>query len=338
MSGPKLEMALMTADPTEAGPVAKRLESEGFDGAFSVEGPHDPFFPLVLAAQETQKLELGTGIAVAFARSPMTVAQQAQDLQRIARGRFWLGLGSQIKPHIERRFSMPWSKPAARMREYTLAIRAIWHTWTTGERLDFRGEFYSHTLMTPLFSPGPNPFGDPKIFLAAVGPKMIEVTGEVADGLLIHPLNTPAFLEHDVIPIVERGRANADQKRDFELSCLTIAMVGTNDEELERARKGARAQISFYASTPAYKVALDREGWGDLQPVLNRMSKEGKWGEMAELISDEMLEAIGVCGEPAEVGRKLRKRNAACSRTSLMLYNETEPDAVKDIVAAFHAE
>ena len=180
---------------------------DSLTGAFSFEGPHDPFFPIVLAAHETERIQLGTAIAVAFARNPMICAQVAQDLQRISRGRFYLGLGAQIRPHIERRFSQPWSRPAARMREFVRAIRAIWHTWSTGEKLDFRGEFYTHTLMTPFFNPGPNPFGDPPIFLAAVGPHMVEVAGEVADGLLIHPLCTPEFIEKDLQPALDRGLA-----------------------------------------------------------------------------------------------------------------------------------
>jgi probable F420-dependent oxidoreductase len=337
VSHPKIEIALMTQDPGEAGEAARTIEARGFDGIFSFEGPHDPFVPLVLAARETERLELGTGIAVAFARNPMLCAQLAQDLHRVSRGRFWLGLGSQIRPHIERRFSMPWSRPAARMREFVQAIRSIWQAWSTGEQLDFRGEFYTHTLMTPFFNPGPNPFGDPSLFLAAVGPRMVEVTGEVADGLLVHPLNTRAFLDADIAPALERGLERAGRKRgDFELSCLTIAMVGSNDEEIERARRGARGQISFYGSTPAYRVVLERQGWEELQPTLNRMSKEGRWSEMMDLVTDDMLHAIGVSGQPAEVGRALRARNAGCERTSLILYNETEPEAAADIARAFH--
>ena len=332
---PRIEMGLL-ADPTQAGAAARAVEAWGFDGAVAFEGQHDPFLTLAMAARETERLELGTAIAVAFARTPMTCAQLAQDLQRIARGRFWLGLGSQIRPHIERRFSMPWSRPAARMREFVQAIRAIWKSWTTGERLDFRGEFYTHTLMTPFFSPGPCPFGDPPIFVAGVGPRMIEVAGEVADGLLVHPLNTPEFVAADVLPALRRGLARRGRaERDVALSCQTITLLGTSEAELARARAKARAQIAFYGSTPAYRVVLERHGWGDLQPRLNELSKRGAWAEMVKLVDDDLLDAVTVAGAPAEAGRRLRRRNAAFARTSVVLYNETAPDAVVDLVRGF---
>jgi probable F420-dependent oxidoreductase len=335
----KIEMGLLIEDVTRAGEAARAIEAQGFDGAFSFEGPHDPFFPLVLAARETQRIELGTAIAVAFARNPMICAQLAQDLQRIAGGRFWLGLGSQIRPHIERRFSQPWSKPAARMREFVQAIRAIWRSWSSGERLDFRGEFYTHTLMTPLFNPGPNPHGDPPIFLAAVGRRMVEVSGEVADGLLVHPFHTRDFVLSQTLPALEKGLAAGGRDRsDFEISVQTIVMLGSNDEEIERARNKARAQISFYGSTPAYRVVLDQHGWGELQPELNRMSKQGQWAEMMGLVSDELLDAIGVSGTPAGLGAALRERNRFAQRTSLLLYNETDPEAVVDLVRAVRGD
>ncbi len=337
MPDPKLEIALL-ADPTQAAASARAIEAQGFDGTFSFEAAHDPFLPLALAAGATERLELGTAIAVAFARNPMLCAQVAQDLQRIAGGRFWLGLGSQIRPHIERRFSQTWSRPAARMHEFVRAIRAIWHSWTTGEKLDFRGEFYTHTLMTPFFDPGPNPFGDPPIFLAAVGERMVEVAGEVADGLLVHPLHTDAYLEQDLEPALERGIERAGRTGgDVTIGCQTITMIGADDAEIATARQKAKGQISFYGSTPAYKPVLDRSGWGDLQPRLNQLSKRGKWREMMDLVSDDMLDAIGVSGTPAEAGRRLRARNARFGRTSVILYNETDPDAVVDLVRGFRA-
>ena len=335
----RFELALMLADPVEAGPAARRIEEQGFDGTFSFDGPHDPFFPLVLAARETERIELGTAVAVAFARNPMIVAQIAQDLQRISQGRFYLGLGAQIRPHIERRFGMPWGKPLARMREFVAAVRAIWHTWNTGEKLDFRGEFYTHTLMTPLFNPGPNPHGDPKIFLAGVGAKMVGVAGEVADGFLVHPLHTREYLLAETLPALDRGLEKSRRSRDdLEISCQTIVMLGRNDEEVERARGNARAQIAFYVSTPAYRGVLDHHGWGDLQPRLNLLSKEGKWLEMMAYVSDEMLDAIGVSGTPAEAGRRLRQRNDFASRSSLIVYDESGGSAVADLLVAARAD
>jgi probable F420-dependent oxidoreductase len=241
---------------------------------------------------------------------------------------------------VERRFSMPWSRPAARMHEYVRAIRAIWHAWATGEKLDFRGEFYTHTLMTPFFDPGPNAFGAPPIFVAGVGPKMIEVAGEVGDGMFVHPLHTPAYVEDVVLPALRKGFDAAGKTReDFQISCQTITMMGANDEQIRTARSKARGQISFYGSTPAYKVVLDHLGAGDLQPELNRLSKQGRWREMMGLVSDDLLDAIGVSGTPAEVGARLAARNGGfADRTMVTLYDETgDPEAVADLVRALRA-
>lgn len=329
----KIDATLMGA-LVKSGETAAALEREGFAGAWSFEGPHDPFFPLVLAARETRTIELGTSIAVAFARNPMLCAQIAWDLQTLSRGRFILGLGTQVKPHIEKRFSQPWSRPAARMREFVQAIRAIWACWGEGERLDFRGEFYKHTLMTPVFNPGPNEFGAPRLFVAGVGPKMCEVAGEVGDGFFVHPFHSAEFLAADTLPALERGLAKSGRGREgFEISCQTIVAVGSNDEEIQRARQKAKGQLSFYASTPAYRGVLDHHGYGDLQPELNRMSKQGRWLEMITRIDDALFELLAVSGTPAQVAESLRKRNADfATRTTLMLYNETEREALQDII------
>lgn len=329
----KIDSALLDAPFDDIAATAKKLEGMGYDGILSFEGQHDPFLPLALAATGTEKTELITGIAIAFARNPMVVAYMANDLQLISKGRFTLGLGSQIRPHIEKRFSETWSKPNARMREFIQAVRAIWHAWSTGERLQFRGDFYTHTLMAPFFNPGPNPHGTPKIALAGFGPGMIRVAGEVSDSWFVHPLHTPDYIEKVAFPALDEGAEKAGRTRaEIEVSAQVITMVGSNDEEVERARQGARMQMSFYSSTPAYKVMLDHHGWGDLQPELNRMTKEGKWGEMPALLPDEMVDAIGVCGTPSEVGKKLRARNGFAQRTTMILYNETDPEAVQDIV------
>jgi probable F420-dependent oxidoreductase len=336
----KIDAGLMTADLTAAGATAARLEAQGFAGAWSFESAHDAFLPLVLAAQTTERIALGTAVAIAFARNPMNVAQLAWDVQTLARGRFLLGLGTQIQPHIEKRFSMPWSRPTERLREFVLAIRAIWRAWETGERLSFRGDFYTHTLMTPFFNPGPNAFGAPPIFLAGVGPRMVEVVGEVADGFLVHPLHSPSFLSAVTLPALERGLAKSGRARkDIAVSCQTIVAMGATPAQIEAARQKARGQISFYGSTPAYRGVLEHEGQAALHPELNRLSKVGAWGEMAKRIDDALLDAIAVSGTPAEVGRKLRERNAGfASRTTLMLYDETgDPEAVRDVIRAASA-
>ena len=326
----------LIADLSETSRAARAIEAQGFDGLLSFEGAHDPFLPLAVAAEHTTRVTLTTAIAIAFARNPMTCAYQANDLHLLSRGRFVLGLGTQIRPHIEKRFGQTWSKPNARMREFVRAIRAIWHGWDTGERLDFRGSFYTHTLMTPFFSPGPNPYGRPRIALAGFGPSMIAVAGEVADGWIVHPLHSPSYVQAAGLPALERGLARAGRtRRDVEIASQTITMIGSTDEEIAVARTKAKGQIAFYGSTPAYRVMLEHHGWGDLQPELNAMSKQGRWLEMVGLVTDDMLDTIGVSGRPAEAGRRLRSRNAWADRTSLVLYNETEPEAVVDLVRAF---
>jgi probable F420-dependent oxidoreductase len=321
-----------------AGDMARLQEDQGYDGLWSVETGHDPFFPLLMAAQATEKVELGTGIAVAFARSPMTTAVQANDLQLASKGRFILGLGSQIKAHIEKRFSMPWSHPAPRMREFILAMHAIWDSWNNGTKLDFRGDFYSHTLMTPFFSPGANPHGRPKVYLAAVGEKMTEVAGEVADGMLVHPFTTERYLREVTIPAIERGMAKAGRTRensDFELSLPAFVVTGANEGEREAATGLVKSQVSFYGSTPAYRGVLELHGWGDLQTELNGLSKQGQWGEMAKRIDDEIMAAFSIDAELDEVAPKVLERfGGVVDRVSF--YGNLTSDAEKksEIVAA----
>jgi probable F420-dependent oxidoreductase len=332
----QIDGALLATDLRNTGAAARAMEAQGFDGILSFEGAHDPFLPLAAAAERTTRVRLTTAIAIAFARNPMVCAYLANDLQLLSGGRFVLGLGTQIRPHIEKRFGQLWSKPNARMREFVQAIRAIWRAWDNGQRLEFRGTFYTHTLMTPFFSPGPNPHGRPPIALAGFGPAMIAVAGEVADGWIIHPLNSPAYVEAVGLPALARGLARAGRGRpDVEIACQTIAMIGSTDAEIAAARMKAKGQIAFYGSTPAYRIMLEHHGWGHLQPELNRMSKQGQWLDMIALVTDDMLDAIGVAGQPAEVGRRLRERNAWADRTSLVLYNETAPEAVADLVRAF---
>jgi probable F420-dependent oxidoreductase len=327
----KVDAAML--DYASAGETARRLEALGFDGAFTFEGPHDPFFPLVAAARETRRIELYTAVAIAFARNPMLLANIGWDLQALSGGRFLLGLGTQIRPHIERRFSMPWSRPAARLREMVLAIREIWRCWADGSRLDFRGEFYSHTLMTPMFSPGPNPHGDPPIFLAAVGPKMCETVGEVADGFFVHPFHTPRSIEELTLPALARGLAKAGRKPEqLALSFQVMVASGANDEELERNRERTKGQIAFYGSTPAYRPVLDAHGWGELQPELNALSKQGRWADMTKLVGDDVLEAIAVCAPMGQVAARVRERcGAHADRISLLAHWSPDPEPWADV-------
>jgi len=287
-----------------------RLQEElGFDGLWAAETNHDPFLALTLAAEHTSRIQLGTGIAVAFARSPMTLAQTAYNLNAFAEGRLLLGLGSQIKAHITRRFSMPWSHPAARMREFVQAMQAIWAAWEDGTKLDFRGDFYEHTLMTPFFDPGSNPYGAPRVLLAAVGELMTKVVGEVCDGMLCHGFTTEAYLREVTVPALSEGLdASSRTRADLELSLPAFVVTGDTPEAMAAAATSVRGQIAFYGSTPAYRGVLDHHGWGELQTDLNALSKQGRWVEMGELIDDEMLATFAVVGEPDTIGDQLLAR------------------------------
>jgi probable F420-dependent oxidoreductase len=317
--------------------VAHELEDVGYDGALSAETSHDPFLPVLVAAEHTERLEVGTGIAVAFARNPMTLANVGYDLHTFSKGRFRLGLGSQIKAHIEKRFSMPWSHPAARMRELILAVRAIWACWNDGTPLDFRGEFYRHTLMTPFFVPGPNPYGVPTIQLAAVGERMTEVAGEVADGLILHGFTTERYVREVTLPALERGWERAGKTRaDFEISGPLFVVTGTTDEELDRARQGTKQQIAFYGSTPAYRGVLELHGWGELQDDLNRLSKKGEWVEMGDLITEDILDAFAVVAAPEDIPKALLARYGdLVDRLSFYAPYRSDPDRWKQILAGF---
>jgi probable F420-dependent oxidoreductase len=288
---------------------ARMLEEDGYDGLMTAETGHDPFFPLLLAAEHTERIELMTSIAVAFARSPMTLANVGHDLNSYSKGRFILGLGSQIRPHITKRFSMPWSRPAARMRELILAMRAIWDCWHQGTKLDFRGEFYTHTLMTPYFAPVDTQYGPPRVFLAAVGPRMTEVAAEVADGLIPHAFTTERYMREVTLPAVERGLAKAGKPRSaFTLSCPVFVVTGADERQYQASHQMVCQQIAFYGSTPAYRGVLEMHGWGELQTELNVLSKQGKWREMGELITDEIVEAFAIVAEPHRIPEALAAR------------------------------
>jgi probable F420-dependent oxidoreductase len=306
---------------------ASRIERLGYDGCWSAEINHDPFLPLMLAAEYTSRVELGTSIAVAFARNPMTVANVGWDLQAYSKGRFVLGLGSQIKPHIEKRFSMPWSRPVSRMREFVLALHAIWSAWQDGTRLAFEGDFYTHKLMTPMFVPEPQSHGVPKIFIAAVGEAMTEMSGEVADGLIGHAFTTKRYLDEVTIPTLVRGleRSGRD-RRDFELMCPVFVVTGEPGEDLSAAATATRKQIAFYGSTPAYRKVLELHGWGDLQDELHRLSLQGDWDAMGTLIDDEILDAFAVVAPIDELADALKSRCAGAIDRVMVGFPKTVSD------------
>ena len=306
----KIDAGIIVNNPIEAGPAIKQLEDAGYDGAYTFEGAHDPFLPLISAAMQTSNIDLITSIAVAFARNPMTLANIGYDLNLVSEGRFILGLGSQIKPHITKRFSMPWSNPAARMKEMVEAIKAIWDSWQNGTKLNYRGEYYTHTLMTPFFNPGPNPHGLSKIYVAAVGPLMTQAVSESADGLLAHPFNSPKYINDVTIPIINKGLETTGKTRDqFDLSVSVMTGIGATEETHKLAVKACRDQVAFYGSTPNYKAVLETHGLGHLSEELNKLSKQGKWMEMGDAIDDETLKTFAVVEEsPEALAKEIKNR------------------------------
>ena len=320
-------------DLSRVGAQAQELEAMGYSGLQTAETGHDPFLPLAFAATQTEKVDLVTAIAVAFARTPMVLAPIAHDLNYASKGRFILGLGSQIRAHITKRFSMPWSHPAARMREFILALRAIWANWYDKEPLAFTGKFYTHTLMTPFFAPTNTEFGAPKVFLAAVGPLMTEVAGEVADGVIIHPFTTEKYLHDTTMPALEKGWAKSGRSRaDFEISYPVFVVTGRDERELGIAKAATKQQIAFYGSTPAYKGVLDSIGAGELQPELNKMSKQGRWAEMGTLFDDNLLSAFAVVEEPDRVASTIKSRfGDVIDRTSAAYTNLPKEDRIRII-------
>jgi probable F420-dependent oxidoreductase len=333
----KLDAILPTPAWPRVNATARRMEQLGFDGLFTAEVKQDPFLPLALAVEGTERMDLGTAIAVAFPRSPMQLAQVGRDLQSYSQGRFILGLGSQVKAHVERRFSATFAHPAARMREMVLAIRAIWECWENDTKLTFEGEFFRHTLMLPMFNPGPSGFGTARIFLAAVGPRMTEVVGEVADGMFVHGFSTERNLRERTIPALQRGLARAGRSRsEVELSYPLFVITGADDEEMARAEASVREQIAFYAATPAYAPTLALHNWDDVQPQMQALAKDNRWAEMGPLLSDDLIDAFAVRGRIDELPGIINARYGdLVDRVSLYAPYRPEPERWADLVTSF---
>ena len=317
---------------------ARRLEAAGYDGAWTAEVSHDPFLPLVVAAGATERLSLGTAIAVAFARSPMNTAYIANDLQAASRGRFILGLGSQVRAHVTRRFSMPWGRPAPQMREYIGALRAIWAAWNEGRPLDVRGEYYQHTLMTAMFRPAPNPYGPPRVFLAAVGTAMTRVAGEMADGIVVHGFTTERYLREVTLPALAEGAARAGRSRDdIEVTCPGFVVLDDGGADVAARVTAVRRQIAFYGSTPAYRPVLALHGWGELADRLHALSvtsDEGRWAAMGDLIGDDVLGAFAVIGRPQDAGAELKRRYGdVADRVTVPGASSLPPAQLRDLLA-----
>ncbi len=321
-------------DRASAPRYARLAAAVGYDRLFAAEIAHDPFLPVALAAGAAD-VDLGTNVAVAFARNPMTTASTARDLHVLTGGRFVLGLGSQVKAHITRRFSMPWSRPVARMREFVLAVRAIWDSWERRTRLAFDGQFYRHTLSAPMFDPGPTHCGLPRVFVAAVGPRMTEVAGEVGDGLLCHAFTSPSYLQEVTLPALRRGLAAAGRSSDdVDVSTSVFLATGPAGADLEPEVERVRSQLAFYGSTPAYRGVLDHHGWGDLHEELHTLSRAQRWSEMTPLVDDSVLHTLAVVADAGELATVLRERFAALvSGLRLNVPFVDDPDAWAPVIA-----
>jgi probable F420-dependent oxidoreductase len=301
--------------------VGRAAESLGFAGLWTSETKHDSFLPLAVAANSTRTLDLGTSIAIAFSRSPMTTAQVSWDLQDLSGGRFILGLGTQVKAHIERRFSMPWGRPVARLKDYILALRAIWQSFQTEGSLDYEGEFYRHTLMTPFFNPGPIEHPEIPIYIAGVNTRLAKLAGELCDGFHVHPFHTLEYVRQIVKPAIAEGAKKKERKpEDIKLATSVFIITGKTEEELEEQREKIRAQAAFYASTPSYRIVLEAHGWEDTGEELGKLARDKKWDEMPGLVTDEMLRAFAVEAAPDEIGSALKERyEGLIDRVSLYL-------------------
>ncbi len=333
----KIDAPLLDSSFAGAAPLACSHAAAAFDGVFTFDGPHDPFTALALAAEHT-RLDIATGVAIALARSPMTVAQVAHDLQSFSDGRFTLGLGSQVRAHVERRFSMPWSRPVDRMKEFVAALRAIFACWNDDAPLQFDGEFYRHTLMPPLLRPAPCSHGAPPIVLAAVGRQMLEAAGEVADGWVTHPFHSLRYLESFALPAIADGRARRGSagSGDFHVVAQVLVVTGSDEGEMAAAREAVRAQIAFYASTKTYRPVLEAEGEGELQGELRSLTRQGRWSEMAALVTDAMLERYAIADQPEAAGRELRRRYAKIAgRVAIATPMLLRPETASRLVAGF---
>jgi probable F420-dependent oxidoreductase len=330
--------SILNAGLDGAADFGRRAEAIGFDGIWATETSSDPFLPLLLAADATERVTIGTAIAVAFPRSPLHLAHTARDIHHHSKGRFVLGLGSQVRAHIERRYSASYEPAVPRMRELVLAVRAIWAAWQDGAPLDFRGEFYTHTLMTPFFAPPASEYGVPPIFLAAVGPRMTEAAGEVADGIFVHGLTTEKYLREVAFPAIERGLSNAGRQRsDLDVCRPLFLVTGATDEERAKADAWVRDKLAFYASTPTYRPILELHGWGDLQPQLAALAKRGSWSQMPHLIDDEMLATFAIVGEMAELPRLIYDRyDGLVDRVSFTAPITRRPDEWGELIASLH--
>ncbi|MHB8748152.1 MAG: TIGR03617 family F420-dependent LLM class oxidoreductase [Aggregatilineales bacterium] len=314
----KFDAALNTPDLRTVSALAEQIEALGFDGLWTTETAHNPFLPLTHAISSTTRLEVGTAIAVAFPRSPMVVAQIAWDLAAQSDGRFILGLGTQVRPHIVRRFSTVWDHPGPRLRDYIMSLRAIWDCWQNHRPLKYKGDYYEFTLMTPFFAPEPLHLGTPEgrikkpdipIYIAGVGPHLCKLAGELCQGFHVHAFHTPRYLREVILPAIAQGTASVGRTRaDVQMTCGIFVVTGATDAEIAANANTIKAQIAFYASTPSYEAVMQLHGWEAPTAKLNEMSKRNRWGEMADLITDEMLHEFAVVAPYDQLAKRVRER------------------------------
>ncbi len=342
-AGMQLDALFRVTSPAEAPELASRYEGYGIDGLWSAEKDHDPHLLMALAATTTKRATLGTAIALAFNRSPMSLAYTAWDLQTQSDGRYILGLGTQVRAHIERRFSAQWDQPAERLREVILALRAIWATWSSSEPLNFQGEFYKFSLMTPEFTPPPMPHPPPPIYVGAVNPRVTRLAGELCDGFHVHPFHSVKFLKQTIMPNLQAGASAAGRSLDdFRLCSSAFCIVGDTREELAEVRESVRRQLAFYASTKAYRAVLEAEGWAEVGDRLAQLAREKKWRDMPAHVSDEMVDAFAVSGGTSEIAGLLKEKYEGVLDRVAINYG---PDAgvgkhderLAKIAAEFHA-
>ncbi len=334
-----LDLSVLVPELADLPDIARAAEEVGFAALWTSETKHNPFLPLVLAAEHTQRIEMGTAVAIAFPRSPMVTAQIAWDLQQYSGGRLLLGLGTQVKAHIERRFGMPWEAPVAKLREYILALRAIWDAWQNRTRLNFRGKFYKHTLMTDFFDPGPIEHPHIPIYIAGVNPGLIRLAGELCEGFHVHPFHSVAYMKQVFLPALEEGLRKAGRRReDIQLASTVFVITGRNAGEQEAMREMVRQQLAFYASTPTYRVVLDVHGWGEVGERLSHLAARKRWDEMPALITDEMLAVYAVEAPWEELGAALRARyEGVLDRIALYYpFRPDERDRWRTLIKAVH--
>lgn len=335
----QFDVTVFADDLNQAGSLARTVEAEyGFDGLWVAEAQHNPFLPLAHASLRTERISLGTAIAVAFPRSPMIMAQTAWDLAALSQGRFILGLGTQIKPHITKRFSANWGKPVGQLREYIESLRAIWRSFQTGDHLEYHGQYYRFSQLTPCFSPAPMPYHQIPIYIAGVNTGLAKLAGELCDGFHVHSFHTPSYLRDVLLPAFKAGREAAGRSDRLTLSCAVFVVTGESDEAIEASRNMTKSQIAFYASTPSYSKVLELHGWADLIPRLNALLRRNRWDEMHTLISDDMLEAFAVIAPPAELPYKLRERYAGLLDRAGFYFPFEPEDSTKRVIWQYAAE